>query len=116
MYKRQDDAVNDIVTKWKENLILNGKNTVSERVCGAEGLPGSSSSGDAQPLIDLDSTPAPEQADENKEAEVEDSEFKESNSEAVEAEKKEEEAPQQQQSEQQPEQGEAVPEPVEEES
>ncbi|GMC22483.1 unnamed protein product [Saccharomyces cerevisiae] len=115
-YGLGDDAVNDIVTKWKENLILNGKNTVSERVCGAEGLPGSSSSGDAQPLIDLDSTPAPEQADENKEAEVEDSEFKESNSEAVEAEKKEEEAPQQQQSEQQPEQGEAVPEPVEEES
>lgn len=119
-YGLGDNEVDDVVKKWKQYLILHNKKAVSERVCEAEGLPSSSSPADAQPLIDLDSTPTPKQAFENENAEAEESELKESNLEEAKVEGEEENTSQKQEKEheheQQLEQGEVVPEPAEEES
>ncbi|CAI1988503.1 hypothetical protein SEUBUCD646_0G01390 [Saccharomyces eubayanus] len=86
-YGLGDNEVNDIVKKWKESLVLNGKKTVSERICETEGLPSSSKAADAQPLIDLDSAPTSKHAQEIQNTEIEEGEFVESNIKEPEGEK-----------------------------
>ncbi|CAI4062099.1 hypothetical protein N7582_002046 [Saccharomyces uvarum] len=89
-YGLGDNEVNDIVKKWKESLVLNGKKAVSERICEAEGLPSSSNAADAQPLIDLDSAPTSKHAQETQNTGTEEGESVESNIKEPEGEKAEE--------------------------